>query len=525
MQIKNSSNILGLDVSHHQGDNIDWQQVKADGISFAFIKATQSTTFLDDCLDRNIKGAKNAGIKVGVYHYAKFITESSAKAEAEFFVSKIKDYDIDLPLVLDLEDEVHKHIPKLTLSRLALVWFQTVEKLTGKKTMLYTGSYFARDQLDNTLKDYPLWVAHYNTNKPLDNSTWDKWSIWQYTSTGKVDGIDGNVDMNYMELDFWNELFGGVKMDYKYNTVYKERVRSSNGKLIHCDGDYRTPATDVRFIKFPTGKTKFRFVYEKGEKVSQLVKKHKADFGINAPFFDAAGKVLGSNKDGDTVISSPYGKMLKRHELVVIDGKPSIGQYDMSTKCDLMVQGAPLLVENGNLVYEKYRVEEEVPDDIGKSRCQRTFVWIDDNGDLWFACGDGRTNYDAGLTLEEAALFAKEHGAITSLNFDGGSSVSLSDPTGGLNQSLNRGANESTVNHALLVYLNVIQDVEDDAPTSDDKIYPVKIDLIDKANNTTETVNGFILNDRSYVELRKVSEFLEAQVGWDAANHKANLSK
>lgn len=234
--------------------------------------------------------------------------------------------------------------------------------------------------------------------------------------------------------------------------IIKERIYASNGKLIRCDGNYNVKATDVRFIKFDKNKIKLEFVYAKNKKVSQIVAEKKADYGFNFPFF-YNGTPLGDSKDNDKVISSAYGKMLNWHEFASVNGKPVIGQLRVSDKQDFLVQGAPLLVENGKPVYESYRVSDQVQDDIGKSRCQRTFVGIDANGDLLLGIADGRTSSDQGLTLEEMALYMISKGAVIALNGDGGGSTILADKTGGLNQKLNTGANERVVHHAVLVYL------------------------------------------------------------------------
>ncbi|GEM_PF-1446390 len=315
-------------------------------------------------------------------------------------------------------------------------------------------------------------------------------------------------------------------MNYDYNKIYKERIFASNGKLIRCDGDYKTKATDVRIIKFQTGKVEYRFVHEKGKKVSELVKKHGADYGFNAPYF-YNNLPLGDSKDHDKAISIATGKTLKWHEFDVVNGKPAIGQLNKNDKQDLLVQGAPLLVQNGALVYEKYRVEQEVQDDIGKSRCQRTFIGIDAKGDLWLFIGDGRTTSDQGLTLEEMALFAQSKGCKNALNFDGGGSTILVDQTGGLNQKLNTGANERVVHHALLVYLNKKSEEpkKEDGVKMESGYSPIEIDLIDTKTNTSETVQGFVKDGKSFVEVRKAGEFFGAKVGYSATTKKASLSK
>lgn len=308
--------------------------------------------------------------------------------------------------------------------------------------------------------------------------------------------------------------------------IVKERVYLENGVLKRCDGNYKIVATDVRHIKFETGKVKYKFVYEKGAKVSSLVKKYGADFGFNAPFFDIkTGTISGDAWDGEKVVSKSYGKTLKWHGLSVRGGKPRIGKFSLDDPQDLLVLGAPPLVENGQLVYEKYRVEHEVNDDIGKRKCQRTFVWIDSNGDLHLGIADGRVpDSDVGLSLEEMALYAKSHGAVNSITFDGGGSTILADQTGGLNQKLNNGINERVVNHAILVFVEKDIEIKNEITDKEfDDMDKIKVDL--KDGDKKLVADAFLSNGKTYIELRTISEYFGAQVGWDQTNKRASVQK
>ncbi|MCG7217347.1 phosphodiester glycosidase family protein [Paenibacillus mucilaginosus] len=233
--------------------------------------------------------------------------------------------------------------------------------------------------------------------------------------------------------------------------VLKERVYAQGGVLKRCDGDYKIKATDVRYLKLDGKKLKFQFVARTGAKVSDLLAEYGADFATNAPYF-WDGKVLGDAVADGQVIAQAYGKMLSWHEFGVKGGRPQIGQLDPTVQWDVLVQGAPLLIEAGNLCWDYYRVLQEVPDDIGTSRAQRTVFGLDASGDLHIAVADGRMQYDQGLTLEEAALYMQSKGCTWALNFDGGgSSVLAQKGKGSLGQ--NQGAGERVVNHALLIWV------------------------------------------------------------------------
>lgn len=246
MQSKSSSNIKGIDVSHHQG-NIDWLMAAESGIQFAYIKATEGVGYIDPAFRRNATGAPAVGLKVGFYHYARPETGNSPVQEAESFASAVNGLKSDLPHVLDLEDDKDHKVSALGaafLTNWAYEWLAEVRKRTGHKVMLYTGGSFARSYCGSKLAEFPLWIAHYGVDTPMANNTWRKWSMFQYASDGKVPGISGKVDMNVMELDFWNELFGekqrfpDVKADHWARTAIEQadKLGIMNG---YQDGSFK----------------------------------------------------------------------------------------------------------------------------------------------------------------------------------------------------------------------------------------------------------------------------------------------
>jgi lysozyme len=194
MQARNPNNAQGIDVSHHQG-TIDWVKAKASGkVDFAFVKASEGLGYVDPQFKRNAAEANGLNIPVGYYHYAHPET-NSALDEARAFVNVTKGYAAQLPYVLDLEGEASK-LSTIDLTAWALAFMREVKRLTGASVMLYTGAYFARDEVGAALGEFPLWVAHYGATTPLANGTWKEWTVFQYSSSGAVPGIVGNVDMN-----------------------------------------------------------------------------------------------------------------------------------------------------------------------------------------------------------------------------------------------------------------------------------------------------------------------------------------
>lgn len=214
MQAKTPSNLKIIDVSHHQNDKgkIDWNAVKSDGVAGVIIKATEGKTWIDMKLSSNALGATTAGLKVGYYHYA-HPELNDPYTEAVNFYKTIKTFKADFPHALDIEEQdAGEKLGADGLTKWCVTWLQEVERLTGHPTMIYTGGSFANSYLREELSKWPLWIAHYGVNKPMANPTWDKWSVFQYTSSGSVAGITGNVDVNAMELSFFNKF---VKQEEK----------------------------------------------------------------------------------------------------------------------------------------------------------------------------------------------------------------------------------------------------------------------------------------------------------------------
>ncbi|SFT15132.1 GH25 family lysozyme [Paenibacillus sp. BC26] len=201
MQAKSASNVKAIDVSHHQGV-IDWKKVRAAGVLAAFIKASEGTSFKDDKFATNANAAAAAGIKTGFYHYA-HPESNDAKSEAAHFANTIKGFKSDFPHVLDVEGDAEQ-LSTSKLTPWCVDWLTEVQRLTGHPTMLYTGASFAKTELTQPLGQWPLWVAHYNVDKPMDNPTWNEWAVFQYSDDGRVDGIGGDVDMDAMEQAFYD---------------------------------------------------------------------------------------------------------------------------------------------------------------------------------------------------------------------------------------------------------------------------------------------------------------------------------
>lgn len=198
MQARKAGNVQGIDVSRYQG-KIDWLQVKADKREFVFVKATEGQTYTDPNFVANVKGALSAGLLVGTYHFLRATSAAAAKAEAVHYAKSLEEIGgakaLQLPPVMDYENNP-EGISKAQINIVAKAFLLELERLTGIKPIIYTGNSFASN-FDTGLSDYDLWIARYsNTRVPDDQPAWKTWTIWQYSDSGKVPGIAGNVDLN-----------------------------------------------------------------------------------------------------------------------------------------------------------------------------------------------------------------------------------------------------------------------------------------------------------------------------------------
>jgi GH25 family lysozyme M1 (1,4-beta-N-acetylmuramidase) len=188
----------GIDVSKWQhGSSLNWEKVRADGVTFAFIKATEAANYTNPYFDGDWAGARRAGVFRGAYHFARPSVGSAAR-QARYFVHKAGTFQGRgvLPPVLDLESSGGLGVA--SLREWSRTWLQTVTRLTGRKPMIYTSPYFWESALGNAqgFTDYRLWVAHYGTTHPRVPGGWKTWTFWQRSSTGRITGISGAVDIN-----------------------------------------------------------------------------------------------------------------------------------------------------------------------------------------------------------------------------------------------------------------------------------------------------------------------------------------
>ncbi len=180
--------VRGIDVSAHNG-NIDFQDVKADGYSFAIIKATEGSAFKDARFHVNVARARRAGLKVGAYHFFRF--DAAPYMQALNVMHSLKGVPLDLPLVVDIEDWTNPNDRPAPRVVQRLVSFINELKRNGYEVMIYTNKQGYKKYVERRLSGLPLWICSF-TEVPADMD----WTFWQFTHRGKVKGVEGAVDID-----------------------------------------------------------------------------------------------------------------------------------------------------------------------------------------------------------------------------------------------------------------------------------------------------------------------------------------
>lgn len=199
-EYKTENTEIGIDVSKWQGD-IDFDALKAAGVEFVIIRVgtadgIDGEYLLDSKFKQNIEGANKAGIPVGIYFYSYADSKERAIADAKWILEQIKGYQVDLPIAFDWENWSFYNEFNLSffgLTDMANSFLDVVEN-AGYKGMLYSSKTYLENIWLNT--DYPVWLAHYTSKTNYEGA----YTYWQLCNNGRVDGINGDVDINIRYL-------------------------------------------------------------------------------------------------------------------------------------------------------------------------------------------------------------------------------------------------------------------------------------------------------------------------------------
>jgi len=186
--------MIGIDISHH--NKVTDMQKVVDGVDFIYMKATEGESFVSRVYDERARQLNQMDIPWGAYHY--YRTGKDPKKQLAHFLSYI-DVNSGLPPVLDVESINNNFKPNVHTAEILDI-LNGLEKATGIVPILYTNYYFCKDHIkpDESFLKYPLWIAWYRKdfNGVKIPKPWSNPKLWQFTSSGSINGIEGRVDIN-----------------------------------------------------------------------------------------------------------------------------------------------------------------------------------------------------------------------------------------------------------------------------------------------------------------------------------------
>lgn len=296
--------VKGIDVSKWQGD-IDWNKVKADGVKFAMIRlgygsADGNSCGLDGYFEKNVANALKAGIDIGCYFYSYATSVAAAKKEAAYVVSVLQKYKgvFTYPVAFDLEDKTQQGLGKTVLTDMVIAFGDAIEK-AGFYCSLYSNLNWLKNYLDDSkLKRFDHWLAQWASAPTYTGA----FGMWQSSSTGKVNGINGNVDTDIAYKD--------------YPTIIK------NAKLNGFTGSDQTPTVPTQPDPLPS--TSFK----KGDLVKITGTKYYGGQTIPAWVkaknwyvlqVNGSRVVIDKSEDGKNAICSPVNAA----DLQLVNAKPT----------------------------------------------------------------------------------------------------------------------------------------------------------------------------------------------------------
>ena len=222
--------LKGIDISEWQGklSLADFQKIKASGIAFAIIRCGYSSyskskgKYIDRFFENNYKLSKEVGLPVGVYYYSCATNIDEAKSEANFVLSIIKGKKFEYPIAIDTEDNHNINnssyspvsqasIGKIKLTPIIKTFCDILEKNNYYVSIYASTSWFKDKLILSDLVNYDKWIAQWSKTVSFS----EKYGMWQYSSSGKVNGISGNVDLNFSYKDYPNIMIDNSLNGYK----------------------------------------------------------------------------------------------------------------------------------------------------------------------------------------------------------------------------------------------------------------------------------------------------------------------
>ena len=301
--------VHGVDVSAWQS-NINWEKAKAAGVDFAIIRigfrgyGAAGNMQPDEDFITNIEGAKAAGIMVGVYFFSQALNTLEARAEANYTLKLLGDYDLDLPIFMDYEYSPSSSgrftsgtISKIQGTMCAEAFCETIEA-AGYEAGIYANLNFLNKTIDGESlgEEYPIWVAQYYSTCNYAHD----YDYWQYSSSGSVGGISGRCDVNYWYLDRASDVTSSSSLANaditlsSSSTSYYSGIKFEPSVTVRLNGVYLTEGVDytVSYIKNSRAGTGYVMVKGKGAYTD-----YKLESFTISPSSDLSGITIKQPKD------------------------------------------------------------------------------------------------------------------------------------------------------------------------------------------------------------------------------------
>ena len=280
--------LKGIDISHHQ-DGINIASLDVD---FVIAKATEGVGYTDNCCDKFYQAAKNAGKKLGVYHFARPDLGNSAIDEADYFLKETTGYHKEAILILDWESG---DLGNVTWAK---QWLDRVYQKTGVKPVIYMSASVmsSYDWSSVANADYGLWIANYGSNNGQPQESvfnryplkyWTFYALWQYTSKGRLNGYNGNLDLNYFSgnSSAWDKYAGGKPSTSTSTSKPTEKSIDELAQEViagkYGNGDARKKALGTRYdeVQARVNKilgvnNKVYYTVQKNDNLTKIAKKY-----------------------------------------------------------------------------------------------------------------------------------------------------------------------------------------------------------------------------------------------------------
>ncbi len=410
-----------VDVSGWQ-DDIDWEKAANENIQGAIIRIgvrySQSRTIhLDNKFDRNCKQAALNSIPVGCYFYTVAYTVDDAKAEAEFVVKTLNDggYQMDFPVYFDVEDESMRSLGKTLISDITDAFCKVIED-AGYLAGIYCSKSWADSYLnEKAVSNRPMWIAQWDVSKCSYSGKFD---LWQYSSKGSVDGINGYVDLNicYFNYPYYIKTNGynGYKKN-ESNTEQTTDAEQETGKDIEKTTEYEE--NNLKITVTPATCTKYGSIKKTDKQTGEIV-----SYKLTPPTGHSQQNNIGTDgkikctQCGEVLINIAPEHITHKYTLKEVTPAKceSEGKYEVYCEnCNNLLIGTAVISELGHIEGESAVIdatcEENGRTEVRCTRCNEvmTFDVIQSSGhqcDDWTVITKPDANGTVGLKRGECKI-------------------------------------------------------------------------------------------------------------------------